>query len=367
MSNPLVQSAPRFAVQRQTVLGVALVLLVVAVGSHIPVPGIDLAAINQQSGGSAGSLMARLSIMALGITPLYTVLLHVELLSLIIPPFARWRVACPSNAGRLDLIIIVLALLLTALQASAILGALQESLLVRSESVAFAAVGMACFVGCTALLIWLAKTIQLPGIGSGFWLLLAIPTLASMPMEAAFWIELASTGAAFPSAFLILAAYVIGCIASVVFVRCALLSAARKQGIESASVSAMLLWPIFLAGTAAGYLIIPVALVDEEPERLLQSIPLAIPILTVVLIPLIVYAYARTLFFKRRNEQQRKAVLPVVLAVAGVQVIVFAVGEILSRSLQLPFSLPGSMLIVLTMVMLSLHSADARTDAVPGA
>ncbi|WP_312798496.1 hypothetical protein [Tianweitania sp.] len=362
MSDTLIQSTPRFALRREAILGVTLVLLVVSIGSHLPVPGLDLTRIGEEYGESTSSMMARLSIMALGVLPLYTVLLHVELFSLIIPPLARWR-GNPQNAGRLDLIVVILALLLTAFQATGLLFAMQESSLVRPDSVAFVPVGVASFVASTAVLIWLAKMIRLPSLGSGFWLLLVLPGLVGLPQEIASWIDLVRTGAASAAELLILVLYIVGTIALVVFVRAVVFAGARRHYVDRAAAAAMMLWPIFVATTAAGYLIIPLALISEEPDALLRAIPFAAPILAMILIPLIAYAYARLFFLKRLNEDQRKALMPVLLANAGAQVIVFAAGLILSRSLQLPFSLTGSTLIVLTMVMLALRDGTDQAAA----
>ncbi|GHD15629.1 hypothetical protein ACFOEZ_16030 [Tianweitania populi] len=358
MSDTVIQSKEKPAIRRDTTLAAGLVLLVVAIGSHIPVPGLDLAVISEQIDGQTSGVMARLSIMALGILPLYTVLVHAELVRVLIPPLARWQAASPRNAGRLDLIIIILALLLSVLQAWGILVALEQSQLVRHDSAAFVAVGIASFVASTAVLIWLAKMVQLPGLGSSFWLVLVLPYLAGLPEEIALWFEMAGMGGVPASEFLMIAAYVLLGIAGVVFARSSLLRAAKEHRVETSTASAMLIWPVFLASMAAGYLIIPIALISEDPEGLLARIPYAVPVLTTVLIPLFVYAYARSTFLKRLDETQKQALSPVLFAVAGVQIAIFVAGHLLWSTLMLKFSLAGSMLIVATLVMLSLMRTD---------
>ena len=354
MSDTVIQSPPKPTIRRDAVLAVGLVLLVVTIGSHIPLPGLDLAAVVEQTGGQTGDLMARLSIMALGILPLYTVLVHAELFRVLIPGLARWQAASPDHAGRFDRVITVLALLLTALQGWGILVALEQTQLISNDSVGFVAVGIASFLASTAVLIWLARLIHLPGVGSAFWLVLVMPYLAAVPQELALGFELVRMSGVPASEFLMIAAYVLLGIAGIVFVRSALLKAANEHGVEASTASAMLIWPIFLASTAAGYLIIPVALISEDPDGLLARIPYVEPVLTTLLIPLFVYAYARLIFFKRLDETQKQALWPVLFAVAGVQIAIFVAGHLLWYYLMVKLSLVGSMLIVATLVMLSL-------------
>ncbi|MHC1548781.1 hypothetical protein [Phyllobacterium sp. K27] len=68
---------------------IALAYIAILLGSRIPVPGIDAAALAEQISYSPMQAMARFSIFALGAFPLFTVLADMEITKLIVPSLAK--------------------------------------------------------------------------------------------------------------------------------------------------------------------------------------------------------------------------------------------------------------------------------------
>lgn len=342
---------------RRVAASVALALAVFALGSRIPLPGLDAVALATQMPGGA---IAGVSIFALGVMPLFNALACAEIVRLAFPPLAAWQAASARNAGRMSLAVGALALVLAAMQGYGIIVAMDAAGLVADPVAGFAAVAMACFVGSTALLAWLADRVRLPQPGHGFWLLLAIPFLAALPGQLATWAELTRLGAASFVDWLLVGLFLAAATALVVVAN-SLLSGRPRQGRAGYAISqAVLLWPPFLAGIVAGYVILlPSLLAPELALGDLRVIEAALLAAIAVLIPLFVYAYARILFPRRADAAARSEAMPVLLAVAGIQVAICVGAGLMNWILYLPMSLNGGLLIALVTVMLALRNAPA--------
>ncbi len=81
----------------QSVVPVTAAVIVVLVASQIPLPGIDTSVLAEQAIYSPNGALARFSIFALGIMPLFTVLAHVEIAKLVFPSLARCQIAFSGN------------------------------------------------------------------------------------------------------------------------------------------------------------------------------------------------------------------------------------------------------------------------------
>ena len=161
-------------------IGVTLAaLLVYRLGLMIPVPGVDQTALASlmHSGWFA---IERLSLFTLGLVPLLSVYLLAETLRLVSPRFARWQ-AEPANGRRLGRWLRLAALVLAVIQSFGVASALEGiGNIVATPGPAFRAGVVGSLVAATALLSWLADTVTRRGLGNGFWLLLAVPTVAGL-------------------------------------------------------------------------------------------------------------------------------------------------------------------------------------------
>ena len=166
------------------------VLAVYRLGTHVPLAGIDqtalanlLAGIDQAALANLGSAFTveRVSIFALGVTPIISALLVVEMVRLASERFNEWA-SVTQNARRVDHYVLIGSLLLAALQGYGIATELERAKNVVDEpGPQFQVNVVATFVASTALLIWLAALISRRGVGSGVWILLLAPYLTGLP------------------------------------------------------------------------------------------------------------------------------------------------------------------------------------------
>lgn len=160
------------------------------VGCWIPLPGIDIAPLIGPT-PTHNTAVTRLSTMALGMTPVLSAFMLLEVLMIAFPSFRRWT-AEPVRRQTLNTWATVVALLLAALQATGIANALEQLPgLVPNPGPSFLAGVVVTLVAATALLTWLSSVITQHGIGHGFWLLVALPYagsfVATMMTQASLW------------------------------------------------------------------------------------------------------------------------------------------------------------------------------------
>ncbi|MBB6469458.1 preprotein translocase subunit SecY [Aminobacter lissarensis] len=332
-------------------------LLIVALGSRIPLPGLNSDAVASYL--ATGGAMAGFSILALGVTPLFAAFVVAEIAQLAIPSLARWQAATAHNTGRMAFIIRALALVFAALQGYGIMRALEAGGLADGGALGFIPVGLACFVGATALIIWLTDRIRLRGLGSGFWLLLvAIPLVAMSAGELSAWVAQARSGRASSMDWLAAGAYLAATLAIVV-VADAILSERFGDGdTEPLFLRRILVWPPTMAKIVAGFAIaLPVLLAPDGMFDEPLSIAIAGLVLTLVLIPVFVFAYARLVAIGRPSDAGKGGKMPALLAVAGIEIVIVAGAGLLNWMLHPPFHLNGQSLIVLMTVALALRQS----------
>ncbi|MCO6393091.1 hypothetical protein GTW25_18885 [Aliihoeflea aestuarii] len=336
----------------RAVAAVGLVLIVYAVGSRIPLPGLDLDAITAQAGSSA--LTSVLSIFALWMMPFFSALIFAELARVFIAPLARWEAAAPRNEGMFKLVVAVLALVLAAMQGYGIAVGLDASGLVVSEIAAFVPMTVACLVASTAFVIWLSDRIGLPYRSGGFWVLLVVPYLVGLPREFSSGIEMARVGAVsgldilLPVAFLVLAAGL------VVYANKAI-DAKLPNDRGRYAPRAILLWPPFLASFVTGN-IVALPLMVLELQHVIFWSQLLTLVTGLIAIPGFVWAYGRHHLRVLGEGNERQGVVAALAVVAGVQIVVCSVPVILQMITHSPIYLDGYRLIVVFTVMLAVFS-----------
>ena len=160
---------------------IAVTLAVLALyraGSQVPLPGLDVGLLLLQAPSrGSGAYIGLVSIMTLGMTPLLSALILVEMTKTFWPRFSAWA-AVPRNGRRIEQATVAAALVLAALQASGL--ALEDVVgLVPDPGFGFRAGVVISLTAATAVLVWLAAVISQHGIGHGFWILLVAPSIAT--------------------------------------------------------------------------------------------------------------------------------------------------------------------------------------------
>jgi preprotein translocase subunit SecY len=326
-------------------LGVTLAAVVLyRIGCWIPLPGIDISTLLGYGNdlGSFNTNIERISIMALGVVPLLSMLTLVELAMLIAPPFRAWAQREP-NAANLDGWIVVGALAIAAFQANGVAVALEGiDTLAPSPGLAFRAGIIGAFVAATAFLIWLAAVVTRHGLGSGFLLLLAVPLVIAIPSMLAT--QAVAWGPASELSIPLTLAFLAAATAGLV------VAGMRRPSLAG---NGQLLWPALLAYGLAGWLLVPLmfAFAPETFAALVETVKIGQPA-RVVLMPALTLAFyfwrARSLAIAGEPQPAGDWVTPLILA------LIVATSEFLLSMLPLPLIFDGRGIIIIVCFALGL-------------
>jgi preprotein translocase subunit SecY len=231
----------------------AAALAIFRLGSVIPIPGLSLEVVSEVVRGGGGTV-GRLSLFALGITPLLNALILAELLKIVAPSVRAWELAAWTNGVRVRNVVYGLALLLAILQAGGVSSGLEGVAgLVPEPGTAFRVTCVFTMVAGTALVVGLAAVIDRAGLGSGLWLVFLAPTLAELPQNLATIAQLYDMGQYSLGAILRAAAFTAIAVAGVV----SIVLVARG----AAATSAACVWTPLLAYAVLAWLLIGIGLV----------------------------------------------------------------------------------------------------------
>lgn len=309
-----------------SLLVTAAALAAFAIGAIVPVPGLDPSAVGLR--GAFGVSMARLSIFALGVTPLFSAMLLAEIAKSAIAPLDRYARG-DEGRRRMEAVVFWLALVLTAIQAWGVALAYEGiDGLVASPGGMFRLLVVATFVAATALLHWLAGFISRQGVGEGFWLLFLAPSFAAAPGNVSavrvMWRDGSLSEGALPSAALF-----------AVLAIAALLYASREKDralarpVQTAIAD---VWPPIIGAYAGGVILVFLALfLGADPvSRTDGPHHLAL----IAMMTLLVTAL--------QNRETPRGVW----ALAFAQIFACAGGAFVNKRLGLPFAIDGVWLVI---------------------
>lgn len=194
-------------------------LIVYRLGTYIPIPGVDpaaLAAVFQQNQGGilgmfdvfAGGALGRMTIFALNIMPYITASIIVQLLTTISPTMEALKKEGESGRKRLNQYTRYGTVGLALVQAYGIavglesMGAGGQSAVI-DPGMAFRIQAVITLTGGTVFLMWLGEQITSRGVGNGISLIIFAGIVAALPSALIKTLELGRTGAI--SAFVIIA------------------------------------------------------------------------------------------------------------------------------------------------------------------
>ena len=236
---------------RQRILFVLGSLVVFRIGTHIPVPGVDpaaVAAMFEQTRGSivdifnmfSGGALERLSILALGVMPYISASIIIQMMSSIIPQLEQLKKEGESGRRKITQYTRYGTVALATFQALGIAIAIEGQQAAGGPVVLIPGIGfkittVATLVTGTMFLVWLGEQISERGIGNGISLIIFGSIVAGLPSAVAGTLELARTGTFSPIGVLALFIGAIAITAAVVFVekgqrRITVNYAKRQQG-----------------------------------------------------------------------------------------------------------------------------------------
>ncbi|HQU14991.1 MAG: preprotein translocase subunit SecY [Chromatiales bacterium 21-64-14] len=190
---------------RQRLLFVLGALVVFRIGSFIPVPGIDPAALahlfDQQKGTIldmfnmfSGGALKRLSILALGVMPYISASIILQLMTSVVPALEQLKKEGEAGRRKITQYTRYGTVGLAAFQAVGAAIALQNQGVVVAPGPSFVITAATTLVGGTVFLMWLGEQITERGIGNGISLIIFAGIVAGLPSAIGGTLELVRTG-----------------------------------------------------------------------------------------------------------------------------------------------------------------------------
>ena len=167
-------------------------LIIYRLGTYIPVPGIDGAALRdfvEQAGqGVAGMVsmftggaLGRMGILALGIMPYISASIIVQLLTAMVPALEQLKKEGEQGRKKINQYTRYGTVLLATLQAYGLAASLEAGDLATDPGWFFRASCVITLVGGTMFLMWLGEQITNRGIGNGISLIIFVGIIAEIP------------------------------------------------------------------------------------------------------------------------------------------------------------------------------------------
>jgi len=174
---------------RTRILNTLLFLLIYRIGSHIVLPGINPAALDQEEKEGllgllnmfAGGSFSRSAIFALGVMPYISASIVVQLLGIAVPYFQKLQKEGESGTKKMTQITRYLTLAITLVQAVAyIRSQISPDAIMMSEPL-FTILSTIILTSGTMFVMWLGEKITDKGIGNGISLIIMVGIIAQLP------------------------------------------------------------------------------------------------------------------------------------------------------------------------------------------
>ena len=218
---------------RNRILFTLGLLVVYRLGTFIPVPGIDGAALQefmeqaqQGIGGMlsmfTGGALGRMGIFALGIMPYISASIIVQLLTSMVPQLEQLKKEGEQGRKKINQYTRYGTVLLATLQAYGLAASLEAGDLVTDPGLFFRMSCLITLVGGTMFLMWLGEQITARGLGNGISLIIFVGIIAEVPAALAQFFASGRSGAISPAVIIGVIIMVIATITFVVFMERAL-------------------------------------------------------------------------------------------------------------------------------------------------
>ncbi|HET7333913.1 MAG TPA: preprotein translocase subunit SecY [Rhizomicrobium sp.] len=214
---------------KQRILFTLAVLVVCRLGTYIPMPGIDPAALtqqlNQQQGGIldvfnvlAGGAIERMAIFALGIMPYISASIIIQLMTTVFPELEALKKEGAAGQKVINQYTRYGTVGLGALQAYGIAIGLEHwGNVVIDPGWFFRFTAVLTLTGGTVLLMWLGEQITSRGVGNGISLIIFAGIVARFPQMIGQAFEAGRTGAISPFFIVVGAIFIIALVLGIVF------------------------------------------------------------------------------------------------------------------------------------------------------
>jgi preprotein translocase subunit SecY len=191
---------------RSRILFTIGLLIVYRLGTYIPVPGIDGAALQRfmddASAGLGGMLqmftggaLGRMGIFALGIMPYISASIIVQLMTAMVPQLEQLKKEGEQGRKKINQYTRYGTVGLATFQGWALALSLEAGSMVHDPGLFFRLSCVITLVGGTMFLMWLGEQITARGIGNGISLIIFVGIVAEIPGAAARFLEQGRIGA----------------------------------------------------------------------------------------------------------------------------------------------------------------------------
>ena len=173
---------------RDKIIFTLIMFAIFRMGTHIPVPGVDPAAIEQLfANGSlfglldlfSGGAVSKFSIFAMSITPYINAAIIIQLLNVVIPTLEQWSKEGAEGHKKTTKVTRYLTVVLAFLQAIGMSIGLKAAIL-NPSPVNILIIAITLPAG-TVFLMWLGEQITAQGVGNGISLIIFAGIVAALP------------------------------------------------------------------------------------------------------------------------------------------------------------------------------------------
>ena len=187
-----IQNALKTKEIRMKLLYVLIALVIVRIGSNIPIPGINASVMqevfnNNQSLGfldvMTGGSFSRMSIFALNITPYITSSIIMQLLTIAIPALEEMHKDGEDGRKKIVEITRYLTVGLALFEASAMTFGFWRSGYLAEKNVLTAITVVTALTAGSAVLMWIGEQITEKGVGNGISIVLVINIISRIPAD----------------------------------------------------------------------------------------------------------------------------------------------------------------------------------------
>lgn len=190
-----VRNAFRIPNIRKRIFFTFLMLIVVRIGSLLPIPGVAPGVFREMFGGAEGALnffdaitggsMENMSVFALNITPYITASIIIQLLTIAFPKLEEMQRDGESGRKKLVQATRYLTIGLSIMESLALAISFGRSNALTEFSAPYVITVVACMTGGSAVLMWIGERITESGIGNGISIVLTINIISRIPADLA--------------------------------------------------------------------------------------------------------------------------------------------------------------------------------------
>ena len=196
---------------RKKILFTLFIIAVYRFGSHVPVPLVDLNALNQAGSNAAnqgflqfinlfsGGALTRMAVFALGIMPYITSSIIMQLLGVVIPKLEQWQKEGEAGTKKINQWTRYVTIVLAVLQATGLVFLFNnpnsglDLFTVQMTPARIALVVLTLTAG-TALIMWMGELVTQRGIGNGMSILIFASVISTLPQQGLAILRQGGTG-----------------------------------------------------------------------------------------------------------------------------------------------------------------------------